>query len=127
MRLRRYMAQAIDSRKNDENDNDLSLRWSGRVSLTRRILAVNIFALTMLAGGFFYLDSYRSRIVDSRVAQAEREARLIGEALAAASADRRPALAFELAQSTGTRAFACSTRVARRPGIRGRWACVISR
>lgn len=102
MRLRRYMAQAIDSRKNDENDNDLSLRWSGRVSLTRRILAVNIFALAMLAGGFFYLDSYRSRIVDSRVAQAEREARLIGEALAAASADRRPALALELAQSTGT-------------------------
>ncbi len=97
------MAQAIDSRRSDERDNDLSLRWSGRVSLTRRILAVNIFALAMLAGGFFYLDSYRSRIVDSRVAQAQREARLIGEALAAASPDRRQILAVDLAKSTGTR------------------------
>ncbi len=97
------MARGIDSRKSDERDNDLSLRWSGRVSLTRRILAVNIFALAMLAGGFFYLDSYRSRIVDSRVAQARREARLIGEALAAASPDRRELLAVDLAKSTGTR------------------------
>ncbi|RZM20954.1 MAG: sensor histidine kinase, partial [Sphingomonas sp.] len=40
---------------------DLTLRWSGQISLTRRILAVNIFALLLLAGGFFYLDSYRSR------------------------------------------------------------------
>ena len=45
---------------------DLALRWSGRVSLTPRILAVNIFALALLAGGFFYLDTYRSRILDSR-------------------------------------------------------------
>lgn len=97
------MVRGIDSRRSDERDNDLSLRWSGRVSLTRRILAVNIFALAMLAGGFFYLDSYRSRIVDSRVAQARREARLIGEALAAASPDRRQALAVDLAKSTGTR------------------------
>jgi len=97
------MAQAIDSQRNNETDNDLSLRWSGRVSLTRRILAVNIFALAMLAGGFFYLDSYRSRIVDSRVAQAKREARLIGEALAASSADQRRSLAIDLARSTDTR------------------------
>ncbi|OYY69370.1 ATP-binding protein [Sphingomonas sp. 28-63-12] len=102
------MAQGIDSRKNDarrgeDRDSDLSLRWSGRVSLTRRILAVNIFALAMLAGGFFYLDSYRSRIVDSRVAQAKREARLIAEALAAAQPQARHALTIVLARSTGTR------------------------
>lgn len=110
MRLKRFMAQAIDSRRSEERDNDLSLRWSGRVSLTRRILAVNIFALAMLAGGFFYLDSYRSRIVDSRVAQAKREARLIGEALAAASPERRQALALNLAESTGTRIRLFDTR-----------------
>ena len=57
------MERAIAFPRSDERE--LSLRWSGRVSLTPRILAVNIFALAMLAGGFFYLDSYRARIVDS--------------------------------------------------------------
>ncbi|MBX9815228.1 MAG: histidine kinase [Proteobacteria bacterium SG_bin5] len=79
------------------------LNWSGRVSLTSRILAVNIFALALLAGGFFYLDSYRSRIVDGRVAQATREARLIAAALAAVEPAERPALALDLARDTGTR------------------------
>ena len=84
-----------------ERDRDLALRWSGRVSLTRRILAVNIFALAMLAGGFFYLDSYRSRIVDSRVDQALREARLIAGALSAIPEPQRPALALALARDAG--------------------------
>ena len=82
---------------------DLALRWSGQISLTRRILAVNIIALLLLAGGFFYLDSYRSRIVDSRVAQAGREARLIGEALAMVSPDQRDDLLLRLARDTGAR------------------------
>jgi two-component system sensor histidine kinase ChvG len=84
-------------------DGELSLRWSGRVSLTPRILAVNIFALAMLAGGFFYLDSYRSRIVDSRVAQASSETRLIAEALRSVEPDRRDALMLRLAADTGAR------------------------
>ena len=50
------MVQVIDSPKSDADSGgdggDLSLRWSGRVSLTPRILAVNIFALALLAGGF---------------------------------------------------------------------------
>jgi hypothetical protein len=82
------MAPDTDSPTNEPRPEggDLALRWSGQISLTRRILAVNIIALLLLAGGFFYLDSYRSRIVDSRVAQAAREARLIGEALAMVAA-----------------------------------------
>lgn len=91
----------IASPKND--GSDLALRWSGRVSLTRRILAVNIFALLMLAGGFFYLDSYRSRILDNRVEQAMREARLVAEALSAATPDRRDPLMLRLARDTGAR------------------------
>lgn len=90
-----------DAARND--DRDLTLRWSGRVSLTRRILAVNIFALAMLAGGFFYLDSYRSRIVDNRVLQATREARLIAKALSAADPALHQSLAVDLARLTGTR------------------------
>ncbi len=81
---------------------DLALRWSGRISLTARILAVNIIALLLLAGGFFYLDSYRSRIVDNRVVQATREARLIAEALGSVEGDR-DALLRRLARDTGAR------------------------
>ena len=95
------MGQAIALRTSD--DRDLTLRWSGQISLTRRILAVNIFALALLAGGFFYLDSYRSRIVDYRVQQANREARLIAEAVDSAPAASRDGLVLRLARDTGTR------------------------
>ncbi|MEG3151635.1 stimulus-sensing domain-containing protein [Sphingomonas sp. ZT3P38] len=95
------MARVTDSPRND--DRELTLRWSGQVSLTPRILAVNIIALALLAGGFFYLDSYRSRLVDSRVAQASREARLIAEAMGAVPPERHNILALRLARDTGAR------------------------
>jgi two-component system sensor histidine kinase ChvG len=75
----RFTAVATDLPRNSEGD--LSLVWSGRLSLTRRILAVNIFALALLAGGFFYLDSYRARLVDSRREQVSREIELMARAL----------------------------------------------
>jgi two-component system sensor histidine kinase ChvG len=99
------MAPDTDSPRSEPRPEggDLALRWSGQISLTRRILAVNIIALLLLAGGFFYLDSYRSRIVDSRVAQAGREARLIGEALSMVAPDQRDDLLRRLARDTGAR------------------------
>ena len=87
----------------DDRASDLALSWSGRISLTRRILAVNIVALLMLAGGFFYLESYRSRIVDSRVQQAAREARLMGEAIATSVPGDLSALIGRLARETHSR------------------------
>src|SRR4051794_1346274 len=95
------MARVIDSPRSD--DRELTLRWSGQVSLTPRILAVNIFALALLAGGFFFLDSYRSRIVDFRVAQASREVRLIAEAIGAVPPERRDVLILRLARDSGAR------------------------
>ena len=103
------MVPAIASPKSDparegpREVGDLALRWSGQISLTQRILAVNIVALLLLAVGFFYLDSYRSRIVDYRVAQSLREARLIGEALNASAPKGRDALVTRLATDTGLR------------------------
>ncbi len=102
------MERVIDSPRNDEpaREDDvraLSLRWSARVSLTPRILFVNVFALAMLAGGFFYLDSYRSRIVDGRVTQSIREARLIAEAIVAVPEKQRADLALKLARDMGAR------------------------
>jgi two-component system sensor histidine kinase ChvG len=71
------------------------LAWSGRWSVTSRILAVNIFALAMLAGGFFYLDSYRSRLVDERVEQFGLTNRLIAAGLDAATDDRQRRVLFD--------------------------------
>ncbi|PTQ10148.1 sensor histidine kinase [Sphingomonas oleivorans] len=93
------MAWATVFRRSDEGELD----WSARLTLTARILAVNIFALALLAGGFFYLDSYRARLVDERREQAATEARMAADALAAAAPDKRPALAFRLGQTNGTR------------------------
>ena len=89
--------------RGDDDARALSLRWSARVSLTPRILFVNVFALGLLAGGFFYLDSYRSRIVDGRVTQSIREARLIAEALVSVPEAQRPDLAFRFARDMGAR------------------------
>jgi two-component system sensor histidine kinase ChvG len=48
------------------------------------VLAVNVFALVVLAGSFFYLDSYRSQLIDERLAQAATEVDMAAAALAAA-------------------------------------------
>ena len=79
------------------------LRWSGRISLTPRILAVNVFALALLAGGFFYLDSYRTRIVDARLQQSARELKLLAISLESAPADRQNALIAAYARQTDDR------------------------
>ena len=99
---------APDTVSQTSEDRELALKWSNRVSLTPRILAVNIFALALLGGGFSYLDSYRSRIVESRTAQASREVRLIAQAIASAGTSEktkvtRELLILSLARDTGTR------------------------
>ncbi len=76
------MEPVIVSPKNDESGSDLSLFWTRRVSLTARILAVNIFALAILAGSFFYLDSYRAQLIDERMEQARQQAAIVASALA---------------------------------------------
>lgn len=96
------MAPDTVSRRNERLDPAF-ITWPSRISLTPRILAVNIFALALLAGGFFYLDSYRSRIVDSATAQASREVRLVAQSLASATPERRDLLVLSLARDTGAR------------------------
>ena len=95
------MAPDIDSPKPERLEPPI--RWSGRVSLTTRILAVNIFALALLAGGFFYLQSYRARLIDFRIDRAVRETGLIHDALATAPIDAAPGLMVRMAERTGSR------------------------
>ena len=62
-------------------DARLPLNFSRRWSLGQRIMAVNLFALLMLAGGILYLDSFRDRLIDQRREQFAEEAQLMAGAL----------------------------------------------
>lgn len=72
------------------------LGWSGRISLTSRILVVNILPLAMLGGGIFYLDSYRTQLLNERYKLARIEAQITAEALAGASRTRQEALLVQI-------------------------------
>ncbi|MFC0203042.1 sensor histidine kinase [Novosphingobium soli] len=58
----------------------LALSW--RVSLTARILAVNVIALALMAGSLFYIDSYRRELLAERYRLAKSEAEITADALA---------------------------------------------
>ncbi len=79
------------------------LRWSARLSLRQRILAFNIFAIAILAGGLFYLDSLRTRLTEVRVERARSEAAMVAHALAATPRQAWPAMLERLGRDSGTR------------------------
>lgn len=89
----------------ERSDNGalLALRWSSRWSLGARILAVNIFALALLAGGFFYLDSFRSRELDQRLEMISNELQLIADALQKVPQEYRDDLIRQAGQTSGQR------------------------
>lgn len=65
----------------------LGLSWT--VSLTARILAVNVIALALMAGSLFYIDSYRRELLAERYRLATSEADITAAALAGQPAKRR--------------------------------------
>lgn len=65
-------------------------------SLTARILAVNLIPLLVLAGGLFFLDSYRRQLLDERYKLARIEAQITAEALAGATRARQEALLIQI-------------------------------
>lgn len=85
----------------EKNEESIpALRWSGRWMLLHRILAINIFALAILAGSIFYLDGFRSRLTASEVAQAGTEVRIIANSLAVAEPAERNYLVRRLGQDS---------------------------
>jgi two-component system sensor histidine kinase ChvG len=72
------------------------LSATGRFSLTGRILAVNILPLLIMGGGLFYLDSYRTQLINERFKLARIEAQITAEALAGASRARQEALLVQI-------------------------------
>src|SRR6516165_10652941 len=84
--------------------------------LTRRILAVNVLALALLAGGFLYLGKYQASLVGQQIeslkTQGEVFAAALGEGAVLDSADEGEVLLPDLARQTLRRLVApTKTRV----------------
>lgn len=79
------------------------MRWSGGWMLLHRILAINIFALAILAGSLFYLDGFRRRLTDQGLANARTEVRMAADALSLAEPKERQALLTGLGAHSRTR------------------------
>ncbi len=79
-------------------DAPKSMRF-GISSLATRILAVNILAIALMAAAFFYLDSFRTRLVDTRIAALENDMQFLGNALDAASPGKQEQLLLDFAKA----------------------------
>lgn len=88
------MAETANVLRGDPQQGKTS--WSRRLSLTRRILFVNILPLALLGFGVIYLDFYRKQLLDERFKLALVEAQIIAESLAGASPARQDALLIQL-------------------------------
>jgi two-component system sensor histidine kinase ChvG len=85
------MADSLRGKSNGER-----LTATGRFALTARILAVNILPLVIMGGGLFYLDGYRTQLINERFKLARIEAQITAEALAGASRERQEALLVQI-------------------------------
>lgn len=77
--------------------------WSGRWSLTHRILAVNILTVLILAFGVIYLDAFRNRLSKERIQRTEREAQISAIVVQNAPTDRQAAALAAIGKSTRSR------------------------
>jgi two-component system sensor histidine kinase ChvG len=77
--------------------------WPGRWMLLHRILAVNIFALAILAGSIFYLDGFRHRLAEQGIVNTRTEARLVADSFALADPRQQQALLTNLGRHSRTR------------------------
>lgn len=96
-----YMVRVIATRGNEPPLTGWRWPWQG--SLTRRILAVNIFVLFLLAGSLFYLDGLRVRLIAERTTQAASEAALAASALASIDPAARPRLIGDIGAKSRAR------------------------
>ncbi len=82
---------------------ELALGWSRGLSLTARILAVNLFVVILLGAGLFFLDSYRARLIADREAAAKTHAAFIANSLGLVGAEGRTAFISAFAAQHGSR------------------------
>jgi len=88
------------------NDRRLGSRlwgWTRRISLRHRILAVNVFAVAILAGSILYLDSFRSSLTQARLDRARSETEMIAHMLTAIPPEARQPVLLRLGQDSRAR------------------------
>jgi two-component system, OmpR family, sensor histidine kinase ChvG len=101
MPLIRFMVRVTATPVNELGDTRWHWPWQG--SLTRRILAVNIIVIGLLAGSLFYLDGLRTRLIVERTAQAASETILAAAALSSVARDERVQLIANIGAKSGAR------------------------
>jgi two-component system sensor histidine kinase ChvG len=82
---------------------DLQLGWSRGLSLTTRILAVNLFVLALLGAGLFFLDSYRVRLIAEREHSARNQAAFLARSLPLITQENRTAYVIRFGQQYASR------------------------
>lgn len=82
---------------------ELRLGWTRKISLTARIMAVNLFVIALLAAGLFFLDSYRWRLIELRQDAAVDRAELLVNSLPMVRPEDRPAFVTAFARQDGAR------------------------
>jgi two-component system, OmpR family, sensor histidine kinase ChvG len=95
------MVQDTDLQKLEPEE--LALVWSKGLSLTARILAVNLFVLALFAAGLFFLDTYRSRLITERETQATQQVALVIQNLNRINTTEKNAFLIEFARTTHSR------------------------
>jgi len=87
----------------DPIERGLRLSWSRGWSLRRRILAVNVITLLMVALAILFLDSFRNQLEGERERQVRREAHLAAAALSNLPAPARPLFFDRIGESSNSR------------------------
>lgn len=82
---------------------ELQLGWSRGLSLTARILAVNLFVLALLGAGLFFLDSYRIRLIEERELAARTQAEFLVRSLPMVGDNERGAFITAFGQQNQSR------------------------
>ena len=82
---------------------DLQLGWSRGLSLTTRILAVNLLVLALLGAGLFFLDSYRVRLIAEREQTARNQATFLARSLPLVAQENRAAYVIQFGQQNQSR------------------------
>jgi two-component system sensor histidine kinase ChvG len=75
-----------------------SLRFYRGISpLTRSVLAVNVFALVILGGGFLYLGQYQDGLIAANIDALETQGQIFGAALGEGAVSEQPQIGLTLA------------------------------
>jgi two-component system sensor histidine kinase ChvG len=94
---------ASDTASTNSDESDLALSWSGRWTLSHRILALNLLTIVLVALSTLYLDVFRTRLGKERSRQTRIETTTTAQAMAHVPQGDWPALLASVSKSTGSR------------------------